>query len=84
MFFHYFIVIIIFVKCKELADLGGEQIIHKVQRIMSKLFEDSLLVNYTYKNRGSSTKKSFSDLKICEIILSMSKDYNYNICRINH
>lgn len=48
---------------------GGTELKHILQRIMSKLFSDSLLENYSFVGRGVNKKKKFSNLHICKVII---------------
>lgn len=48
---------------------GGNEVKHILQRIMSKLFADSLLENYSFVGRGVKKKKKFSNLHICKVII---------------
>lgn len=50
----------------ELSHIGGKNVKSVVKRLMSKLFTDCLLSNYSYT--GKKGKNKFSNLFICSVI----------------
>ncbi|XP_025407077.1 uncharacterized protein LOC112681026 [Sipha flava] len=56
---------------KELSYIGGKHTKAMVQRIMSKLFKDELLKNYSFT--GKKGKTPFSSLAICSVIFEAVK-----------
>ncbi|KAL5240915.1 hypothetical protein ACI65C_008325 [Semiaphis heraclei] len=53
---------------KDLSFTGGSDIQHVVKRIMTKLFSDTLLKDYSFIGKGIHKKKCFADLIICKVI----------------
>lgn len=53
-------------KVNELSYIGGKHVKAMVKRLMSKLFTDNLLSDYSYT--GKKGKKPFSTLFICSVI----------------
>lgn len=49
-------------------NFGGEQMVHSIRLIMSRLFDDAFLENYTFDGRGYKIKKEFSDLEISNVL----------------
>uniref|UniRef100_A0A2S2PQN6 DUF4806 domain-containing protein n=1 Tax=Schizaphis graminum TaxID=13262 RepID=A0A2S2PQN6_SCHGA len=56
---------------KELSYIGGKHTKAMVKRIMSKIFKDDLLKNYSYS--GKKGKTPFSSLAICSVIFEAVK-----------
>lgn len=59
-------------KVNELSLIGGKHIKAMVKRLMTKLFIDDLLSNYSFT--GKKGKKPFSSLTICSILFSEYKN----------
>ncbi|CAH1732122.1 unnamed protein product [Aphis gossypii] len=55
----------------ELSHMGGKNVKSVVKRLMSKLFSDSLLSEFSYT--GKKGKKKFSSLFICSVIFDAIK-----------
>jgi len=54
-----------------LSYIGGKHTKAMVKRIMSKIFKDDLLKNYSYS--GKKGKTPFSSLAICSVIFGKLK-----------
>lgn len=66
--FNNILIPIIKIVGEELSYIGGKHTKAMVKRIMSKLFKDELLQNYSFT--GKKGKTPFFSLAICSVILS--------------
>eukprot|EP00102_Acyrthosiphon_pisum_P019491 XP_016656701.1 PREDICTED: uncharacterized protein LOC107882615 [Acyrthosiphon pisum] len=66
----------------ELSHIGGKNVKSVVKKLMSKLFSDSLLAEYSYT--GKKGKKKFSSLFICSVIFdSIKKQIKFKSTPLN-
>lgn len=56
--------------------MEGEQLVHKIRMIMTTLFADSLLEDYSLQ-ATSKKNKIFSNLSVCEVIIGKIYFINY-------
>jgi len=61
----------------ELSYIGGKNVKLTIKRLMSKLFTNGLLSNYSYTGRKG--KKKFSSLSVCSVVFGKNSHTYYVI-----
>lgn len=66
-------ILLLYFQTKQISSVGGKSIKIMVKRIMSLLFTQKFLCDYSYNGRGNK-KHNFSKLLICKTIFG---EYDY-------